>query len=75
MVKSLSVLYIKQIKEVHFKFLHTIHPINKLIFKFADVDPNCTFCGHAFAGSIKYITLFILYINRTSILSLELKFT
>ena len=41
-----------KIKEVHFKILHTIYPTNKLISKFADVDPNCTFCGYVIESVI-----------------------
>ena len=33
-------------KEVHFKILHKIYPVNGIIAKFVDVDVSCTFCNH-----------------------------
>lgn len=32
-------------KEVHFKILHKIYPVNLYIAKFLDIDSTCTFCG------------------------------
>lgn len=36
-----------KVKEVHFKILHTIYPVNSIISKYVDVDSSCSFCGRA----------------------------
>lgn len=31
-------------KEVHYKIVHTIYPVNSVISRYADIDKHCTFC-------------------------------
>ena len=34
-----------KVKEIHFKILHKIYPVNSIISKYMDVDSSCFFCG------------------------------
>jgi hypothetical protein len=34
-----------KIKEIHFKILHKIYPVNDTLAKYTDVDNSCSFCG------------------------------
>lgn len=34
-----------KVKEVNFKILHKIYPVNEVISKYADIQSDCTFCG------------------------------
>lgn len=33
-----------KIREVHYRILHRYYPVNELVAKFKDTDPNCCFC-------------------------------
>lgn len=33
-----------KVKEIHFKILHKIYPVNDTIAKYKDVDKSCSFC-------------------------------
>jgi len=35
-----------KIKEVNFKILHKIYPVNDTVAKYMDVDSSCSFCGN-----------------------------